>query len=61
MLNYITVSINEWRDKMFDKLEEIEKKYNELTRLISDPDVISDQENWKKYMRNQNLIIQNLS
>lgn len=36
---------------MFDKLEEVEKKYDELTSLISNPDVISDQENWKKYMK----------
>lgn len=36
---------------MFDKLEDVEKKYDELTKLISDPNVISDQENWKKYMK----------
>ena len=36
---------------MFDKLEEIEKKYNELTKLISDPEIISDQNLWKKYMK----------
>ena len=41
---------------MFDKLEEVEKKYNELNRMISDPDVISDQENWRKYMKEQSLI-----
>lgn len=36
---------------MFDKLEELEKKYDELNKLISDPEIISDQENWKKYMK----------
>lgn len=36
---------------MFDKLEELEKKYNELTEKISDPEVISNQEEWKKYMK----------
>ncbi len=41
---------------MFDKLEEVEKKYNELNKMISDPDVISDQENWRKYMKEQSLI-----
>lgn len=38
---------------MFDKLEEIEKKYNELTQKISDPDVISDQVKWQRYMKEQ--------
>lgn len=36
---------------MFEKLEGIEKKYEELTKLISDPDVIADQNNWRKYMK----------
>lgn len=36
---------------MFDKLDEVEKKYDELTKLISDPDVISDQQTWQKYMK----------
>lgn len=41
---------------MFDKLEEIEKKYNELTKLISDPEIISDQKLWKKYMKEQSAM-----
>lgn len=41
---------------MFDKLEEIEKKYNELTEKISDPEVISDQNTWKKYMKEQSAM-----
>lgn len=41
---------------MFDKLEEILKKYDELTKLISDPDVISDQNSWKKYMKEQSAM-----
>ena len=36
---------------MFDKLEQIEKRYEELTKLISDPDVIADQNSWKNYMK----------
>ncbi len=36
---------------MFDKLEELEKKYNELTNKISDATVISNQDEWKKYMK----------
>jgi peptide chain release factor 1 len=41
---------------MFDKLEEVEKKYNELNKKISDPDVIADQENWRKYMKELSLM-----
>lgn len=36
---------------MFDKLEEVEKRYVELTMMISDPEVISDQQNWQKLMK----------
>ncbi len=36
---------------MFDKLAFIEEKYNELSSRISDPDVISDQDNWRKLMK----------
>lgn len=38
---------------MFDNLEEIENEYVELTKKISDPAVISDQESWKKMMKKQ--------
>ncbi|MEG2645972.1 MAG: peptide chain release factor 1 [Clostridia bacterium] len=41
---------------MFDKLEQIEKKYNDLTSKISDPEIIADQENWKKYMKEQSQL-----
>jgi peptide chain release factor 1 len=36
---------------MFDKLEFIEEKYQELSEKISDPDVISDQKLWQKLMK----------
>ena len=36
---------------MFENLEEIEVKYEDLTRKISDPDVISNQEEWRKMMK----------
>ena len=36
---------------MFQKLEDVEKRYEELNKLISDPDVISNQTEWKKYMK----------
>ena len=36
---------------MFDNLEEIEIKYEDLTKKISDPEVISNQEEWRKMMK----------
>ena len=36
---------------MFENLEEIELKYEDLTRKISDPEVISNQEEWRKMMK----------
>ena len=36
---------------MFDKLETVEKRYDEITKLISDPEVISNQAEWQKLMK----------
>lgn len=36
---------------MFDNLEEIEAKFEDLTNKISDPEVINDQEAWRGYMK----------
>ena len=36
---------------MFDKLDVVEKRYNELTEEISKPEVIADQDKWKKLMK----------
>ena len=36
---------------MFDKLEGVEKRYEELTKLISDPEVIARNQEWQKYMK----------
>ena len=36
---------------MFQKLEEVEKRYEEVTQKISDPEVISRQEEWKALMK----------
>ncbi len=36
---------------MFQRLEDVEKKYVDLTEKISDPDVISKQTEWRKYMK----------
>ena len=36
---------------MFDKLELVEKRYDELTQMISDPEVIANQTEWQKLMK----------
>ena len=36
---------------MFEKLEAIEKRYEELTREIADPELISNQAEWQKAMK----------
>ncbi len=36
---------------MFDKLENVEKRYEELNLKISDPEVIANQPEWKKCMK----------
>ncbi len=36
---------------MFQKLEDVEKRYDELTKKISDPEVISKTSEWQKYMK----------
>ncbi len=36
---------------MFDKLEMVEKRYDELTNLISDPQIIANQDEWRKLMK----------
>ena len=38
---------------MFDNLKELENKYIELTNKISDPKIISNQEEWRKMMKEQ--------
>ena len=32
---------------MFEKLEAVEKRYEELTKIISDPEVIANQNYWQ--------------
>ena len=36
---------------MLDRLEELEKKYIELSDKINDPDIISDNELWRRLMK----------
>jgi peptide chain release factor 1 len=38
---------------MFDKLKLVEKRYNDLNQLLSDPKVISRQSDFKKYAKEQ--------
>jgi peptide chain release factor 1 len=41
---------------MFQKLEAVEKRYEELNKLISDPDVIAKQDEWRKLMKEHSSI-----
>ena len=41
---------------MFQKLEDVEKRYVELTKKISDPEVIADQVEWQKLMKEHSSI-----
>ena len=36
---------------MFQKLEDVEKRYEELTKKISDPEVIAENREWQKLMK----------
>ena len=36
---------------MFDRLEEVEKRYEEISQRLYDPQVIADQEEYKSMMR----------
>lgn len=38
---------------MFERLEDIEQRYNELTELLTNPEVISNQAEYQKYARSQ--------
>lgn len=40
-----------WRYNMFDKLADIERRYVELSEQINDPDIIGDNEKWRKLMK----------
>ena len=42
---------------MFQKLEAVEKRYEELNKLISDPDVISRQNEWKNVMKEHSDLV----
>ena len=41
---------------MFQKLEDVEKRYEELNKMISNPDIIANQEEWKKLMKEHSSI-----
>ena len=41
---------------MFDRLEELEKKYNELSERVNSPEVISDQNLWRELMKEHSAI-----
>ena len=41
---------------MFDKLEAVEARYEELTKLISDPEIIANQAEWQKLIKEHSSI-----
>ena len=41
---------------MFDKLEAVENRYEELTKAISDPEVIANQTEWQKLIKEHSSI-----
>ena len=43
---------------MFQKLEAVEKRYEELNKLISDPDVIARQNEWKALMKEHSELVE---
>lgn len=48
---YIVIYIQEQIEIMYDKLDFIQEKYEELSLKVSDPEVIADQSNWQKLAR----------
>ena len=40
---------------MFDKLEAVEARYEELTKLISDPEIIANQTEWQKLIKEHSM------
>ena len=38
---------------MFDKLKTVEKRYNDLNELLSDPKIIAQQSEFQKYAKEQ--------
>ena len=41
---------------MFEKLEDVEKRYEELNKKISDPEIIARQNEWKQLMKEHSEI-----
>ena len=41
---------------MFDKLESVEKRYVELTEKISDPEIIANNNEWRKLVKEHSSI-----
>ena len=43
---------------MFDKLEALEERFQLVSEKISDPDIIADQESWRKYCKEHSDLTQ---
>jgi peptide chain release factor 1 len=42
---------NRWRFEMFERLEHLEAKYEEITRFISDPEILADPAKYQKHAK----------
>ena len=42
---------NRWRFEMFERLEHLEAKYEDVTRLISDPEILADPAKYQKHTK----------
>ena len=51
IINKVLKFVKRENVNMFQKLEDVEKTYDELTEKISNPEIISKQNEWKTYMK----------
>ena len=47
------IDTGKWRKEMFDKLDGILERYDEIMEQLNDPNVVSDQNNFRKLMKEQ--------
>ena len=41
---------------MFDRLEDTLRRYEDVTAELGNPDIVTDQDKFRKYMKEQNLL-----
>ena len=53
-MDIVRVSVSEWRNKMFERLEDLVRRLEELNIELTDPDTINNQEKYRQLMKEQN-------